>query len=1080
MIKQRTCYLISLLQIKVLLLFVLISTTSQASFPTTLTREPADTCVIPFRNESITGDVYGVFSLPDDGVLINAKKGWFRYDYAGDKVVSAGNLATGYAYRKFSLSGGGILFVTNDGLFRYDARLTQVLPIEGTDTGYMAGMLELPNRQVLIGAKNGVFSYDPDTDKVVRVGGADTGGVTGVFTLPGNSGALLTTENGIFRYDPTDNRIVPAGETGTGAVSDVFEISDGELLIIAEKGVFRYDTNGGKVVPTDGAEAIYVYKVIKLPGDGSDLLLGAGNGWFLYDTKVKKIVSVGGADIAYVYRTLSSPGGRSDVILGAANGWFRYDSRAKRMVSAGGEVTGYVTEVLESSSASLLLGAQNGLFRFDANSGQVVSVGGADTGGISGLLALPDGRILLGTENGIFRYDAQTKKVGPAGHLGILIGAVYGIYSLPRGGVLINAENGWFRYDAHLDIAVSVGRVKTGKVSDVLELPSGGVLLFAQYGLFEVPAKPFRDATVKLLSDTHQWVVQNTPLEVHLRFSHPCAPAVDMLGMRLLTIMGDKLIRSSPVRRMEGTVVNADVADLESGVTLDTTGNWTMILVQGYSQVGQPLQVSLNQPLLHRIITIWPQIVSGLGIVYIIIFLFFLWMSHNSMPALRILLDPAWGTKLLTWPVFLLRHSPAIQCWILEPWFQCVRREMMNNIVTFIDPPVRGNQGQIVDASTLPKQLSSTQRIWLQGRTGMGKSTVFAAWAQEYYSNPTCKTLKDSVRKYGFIFVLFPVRDYSAIPSPHTAHIESWVVEAIRQRFEKYGLILEENTLTAMLRSGNIAVALDGTNEADRSEAIAAFGRQYPQVKLIATSQSEPGEGWDIWRLPADISEQRAELLRLWLGYEQGTVLEQYLAEDHNSVIISGYDLRLVVDLAKAGAPIPNGRIELYRAVLIMATSYGADIPDLFPLRQLAVQMIVKGQRAFTIEEGLALGADVAAILSRDSIRIIRRAGQSWEFRHDQMRAFLAASSLADDSPTLSKLINRIEEYNLFGLRRDDQEMLWSFLGDLLNANNVKNLWIYAQNDPSERGLLQSALQRSADCQNIILTRPSGKSESKN
>ncbi|TNV11206.1 hypothetical protein FH968_22495 [Buttiauxella sp. B2] len=246
-------------------------------------------------------------------------------------------------------------------------------------------------------------------------------------------------------------------------------------------------------------------------------------------------------------------------------------------------------------------------------------------------------------------------------------------------------------------------------------------------------------------------------------------------------------------------------------------------------------------------------------------------------------------------------------------------------------------------------------------------------------------------------------------------------------------------------------------------------------MKIIATSQSDAEEGWGVWYLPKDISEQRASLLKLWLGDEAGNVLEKRLRFDQNVVIVSGYDLRLVTDLVRnnpSATPIPEGRIGLYRAVLCKATRGDGEPLDLLPLRQLAVQMIAEGRRAFSLDEGLVLGEGSAEILSRDNVRVIRKVGRSWEFRHDQMRAFLAACSLADDTPTLKQLIVRIEENRMFRLRRDDQEVLWGFLADVLNDKDVQTLWVYAQRDPGERGLLQGALQRTADQRKIQLLRP--------
>ncbi|HFE4603846.1 TPA: hypothetical protein ACF26J_005690, partial [Klebsiella quasipneumoniae subsp. similipneumoniae] len=429
-------------------------------------------------------------------------------------------------------------------------------------------------------------------------------------------------------------------------------------------------------------------------------------------------------------------------------------------------------------------------------------------------------------------------------------------------------------------------------------------------------------------------------------------------------------------------------------------------------------------------------------------------------------------------PFFLLRHVPAVQCWVLEPWFQNVRRKLLAAEPSpFLDSLVQNNKREMLASSALLGELNSLKRVWLQGGIGMGKTAIFKAWARAYYCDPENTTLSNVVRQYGFLLVMVPVRDYAMIKPPDSAHPESWVVEVISRRFMQFGLPLGDvSLLTAMLRAGHIAIGLDGTNEADCKEAINSFERQFPQVKIIATSQSVVPENWSSWTLPKTIAKQRVELLTIWFrNSETGKALDKRLASESNVEIVSGYDLRLLFELMESdpyGTPIPEGRIGLYCAILSRATRGDGEPLDLSPLRQLAVKMVIDKRRSFTFEEGDVLGDDVADILSKDSPKVIRKVHNKWEFRHDQMRAFLAACSLADDSPTMKILICRIEESKMFRLMRDDQEALWGFLAGVLSDTDLRTLWIYAQNEPEERALLQSALQRIADKRKIQLSRP--------
>jgi hypothetical protein len=119
--------------------------------------------------------------------------------------------------------------------------------------------------------------------------------------------------------------------------------------------------------------------------------------------------------------------------------------------------------------------------------------------------------------------------------------------------------------------------------------------------------------------------------------------------------------------------------------------------------------------------------------------------------------------------------------------------------------------------------------------------------------------------------------------------------------------------IEAMLKAGSIALAIDGANEADRDTALMAFARQFHQVPLLVTSQATVEEGWQVWHLPGDVSEMGDGLLILWLGPENGKLLAQRIAaEGLSDTILSGYDLRLIADLAGADVehtPLPVDRV---------------------------------------------------------------------------------------------------------------------------------------------------------------------------
>ncbi len=233
----------------------------------------------------------------------------------------------------------------------------------------------------------------------------------------------------------------------------------------------------------------------------------------------------------------------------------------------------------------------------------------------------------------------------------------------------------------------------------------------------------------------------------------------------------------------------------------------------------------------------------------------------------------------------------------------------------------------------------------------MGKTSVFAAWERAYFAAEDVPNLNAAARRYGFILIALPLRHYAALPVPDVNRPESWVLEVVRRQLEQYGFTTRDLGLVdAMLKAGHIAVALDGTNEVDRDLTLAAFANQFPQTRLLITSQAIPrglagDERWELWELPEDISGLRDGLLALWLGAEKGAILSRRIAaEGMSRTVVSGYDLRLLTDIAAADpehAALPGDRVTLYRAMLARASGPDGQPLRLEGLEQLAWAMVI-------------------------------------------------------------------------------------------------------------------------------------------
>jgi hypothetical protein len=198
-------------------------------------------------------------------------------------------------------------------------------------------------------------------------------------------------------------------------------------------------------------------------------------------------------------------------------------------------------------------------------------------------------------------------------------------------------------------------------------------------------------------------------------------------------------------------------------------------------------------------------------------------------------------------------------------------------------------------------------------------------------------------------------------------------------------------------------------------------------------------------------------------------------AEGLSRTVVSGYDLRLLADLAAADpehAALPGDRVALYRAMLARAGGPDGQPLRLDRLKQLAWTMMIQRRRRIVPDDEKMLEAGTLNALEREGVRIVRSFGAEHEFRHDQMRAFLAALWLVEETPNLPALQKAVTDAGAFGVNRRDQEELWTFVAPLLTSTaDLEALWLFANNNPVERGILENALQVEADKREVTLVR---------
>jgi hypothetical protein len=134
--------------------------------------------------------------------------------------------------------------------------------------------------------------------------------------------------------------------------------------------------------------------------------------------------------------------------------------------------------------------------------------------------------------------------------------------------------------------------------------------------------------------------------------------------------------------------------------------------------------------------------------------------------------------------------------------------------------------------------------------------------------------------------------------------------------------------------------------------------------------------------------------------------------------------------------------------------------------------MMMQRRREIAAEDEKVSGAGALTALVRQDMPIIRQVGTAYEFRHDQMRAFLAALWLVEETPTAKAIGRAVLDGKAFALNRRDQEELWRFVAPLLSPDeDLVALWLFASEDPADQARLLAALQAQADVRGVVLVR---------
>lgn len=996
------------------------------------------------------GTIFDVHSHDED-LIIGASRGFFRLE--GDNLQrvapNAGkqNIRGALELHPF---GEALIVLSTDGLFRLqDNDLQFIDPYEKFDRFYK---VQRYGDALLILSENGFFRLQGDSIQPIAT---DLKIDQHTRLYPHGEAVLLLSESGLYRLRMDNFQLIAAGER-IGWISRVDRDGDG-LLVNTDAGLFRLEGDDLRLLLS--AKRRGAIQSFYRQGEALVVVADAG----VYRVRRDDVELIAPKEESGSIDWLV-PGGfyphGEELFLITKKGLFRIDGRDLVSIAPRAKTGSFQKSYTYGEALFLLFDA--GLFRLDGDDLQLIAPHDK-IGRINKIYNFAE-ELLVAAEAGVFRVrDNKLQPVTSEEETGR-------IYNFYRHGeaLLVVSANGVFRLQAgtlepitrkfkpaDLHIFHSVGEQL------VLSTYAGVIRLHIDVAIKSAEAEP-ESATVSYHT--------NTKAPFRFEVSHPCVSTWNAEELSLLdTRTGEPI---ATVQNLDVTPSDDEIehATIEGFISFEKRGTYNVRLGLRdndgrYVPFGRPIEYRIawtsQDQILEWTHRVWPILLVSHTLLFSGLIVGARWSDR----CWHLVTDPIWG-KLGLWFHFGLRHLGPLQRWIMARWFDRIRDSIVRR--DYLPVPLTVVTGEVVRSDELLEHLAEKRCLWLQGNPGMGKTVLTEYLAVQYFANAKLPSLFAAYRYFGFVPIFIPLREFLAI-QPNQAHPGRWVAELARIAVATHGVVFRDaNLFRAVLRSGNFAVILDGANEVGRESEIELFAKEASSVRVLVTSQTEyAARTFETLRLPTTIGVMVRPLLRLFLGNARGDQAYNQLAGSPLlDAIWSGYDIRLVADLAEDDAGIhdlPDSRLALYDSILNAVRMADGSPYPVERLCEAAWRMWRDGERKFKGDE-VYLSRDLLEPLKAEGKRIVRTLdGHTFEFRHDQMRGYLAARWAFTQEVAPLRLLET--DSAIWRLGRSEQEVVWGFAAELVDQELGVQLWRWATRDP-ERAQLQKALQARGEREN--------------
>lgn len=890
-------------------------------------------------------------------------------------------------------------------------------------------------------------------------------------------------------YD-RDEEYIDSVFAGVEEAADV-DLSIGSVFILvrAGKGSFFIGTTSGlhhASVPVQRVYAGEEYKARMLtsfsgqPGSVYAISdqqngvrwVGASNGLYRFDgTQLTPVEDQVSEDLGAVFSISNERNGVR--LIGAENGLFElrgsiltpHKNNAFLQWPDGAALA--VHAISEASQGVQLLGTKRALFRLEEdgtiNEVEFLPTYGAPLhpGAVLSFATFDPGHWLVGTERGLFETGIEDGyyfyRRFPQ------LSKIEGVRAIARAREdvwLIGAEDGIYRFDlSELDrldelrssVFRAIPETQRFRVNALAPLEGGDWLIGSSRsdtlwgdGFGRLKLRP--ETEVELSS-----VTQSGRLRFEIDGTGRCAEHIDQSDFMLIDSVGEVLETEFPSLNQNGTLQislkNPPPPGSSISVRLATTDATGAV-----APLSEPVTVAAPWTI-RETLEIAGSLMMLLHTLFYAALLFF---ANRSDRVAGLLLNPIFNRMGLWWAL-LITYSPAVQRWLLERWFHKRQRVVKGSDLLPLE--LSGPDGASLSSAELAKALKVDKRLWLQGNPGMGKSALVQSVEAQFFSN---RSLADGFTAFGYIPLVVSLRSISN-PGKGDRH---WLARVAETALSRDGFLPDENTpdqnltlVEAFVRRCGLILILDGANEVPWKDEIEKAAGATRAPGLLVTSQahfSDNDQLFDLWTLPASMNASISPLLKLFLGEEVGSALyEQIAGTPLIDEIRSGFEVRLLESLHRSGvAHFPEDRLGLY--LMIAEKAFDSDRRLAQMGYAFAWKLWLENRREF------ADGEVAKALLNRISASDLSMTrmvdGTHREFRHDQMRGYLAAMHVITSANPIGTLEADEKDWPRAS---SEQDVVFGFLAALADDPLAQRIYQWSLEKPENRIRVQVAFAQA-------------------